>query len=391
MIFSKFATQQDERRFVRISGFLPLRVVKRLRVEGRAVIAEFNRDEVLKRPGSSSEYQESAETNVSLGLFLGYSTMPLIEALLLCDRVFTYDDVDNIFTPEHPLYISEGGHRSRWTDHCDDSDAPIGISFLVGDDVDAVVTKVKGEYGTVNTKSLALNAGELERIIEDPERNRACATLYDHMTTFCPATKTTRETRRMNANAVVNTLTTGDFSMLHTKKSTVVDTRATAVTPDNTMFVEEVVGELDRAMNDLVTRIPAELPEPVELTDAREAFRAARGEAKAAAREVVDRQKAAFKDAQRIHRALRKQLGKIAFDLDLYGPLLFGLYTAHAAGDITTATETIMRWFDRCAESVEEWTNQFALVTRATSTARSYNEARYRGGWETLVAAANAV
>lgn len=369
-----------------------MRIVRKLRREGRAVIAPFNREEVAKRAGNSREYQSSAESNISLGLFLGYSAMPLVDALIMADRVTRNDELDMLFTLEFPLYISEGGHRSRWLDDCEDNDAPIGISILVGDNAEAVEEKAKEEYRIVNTSMSALNAGEIQRALPtDPQREIIRRMFMDHINEFCPETKAERESRSIIINALINTLETGNFSKLHTKKSTVDDTREIEVTPETTVDAQVIVSELDRVRNHLTSLIPSEIGEPQSLIDARNAFRdAPRNSAeKEEAGLRLEEEKTAFKELKKTRKALQKKNSKIVFDLDLYGPILYGLYGAHDAGDISTATQTINRWFEKCVQSPEEWDTQFREVMRSTSTARSYTEDRYRIGWNKICEAAN--
>lgn len=386
-IFSKFSVQNDDRRFVRLSGFVSMRAVKQLRTEGKIVLAPFNRDEVMKRPGSSSEYQASAEENISLGLFLGYSERALVEALLAADRVVREEDLGILFTVEFPLYISEGGHRSRWLEDCEDSDAPIGISFLLGDDAESVQEKAKKEFLIVNTKQCPANAGEVQRVLpKDPQRDIAQQAVNEHIDEFCPETKKDREYRRMVTNAVINMVETGDFAKLHTKKSTVEDTRTITVSPETVTDTRVLMSALDGARNYLSSLIPSEFAEPQSLIDARTAFSTApRNSAqREAAGQVVEDEKARFNEFKKMAKALQKRNSKIVFDLDFYGPLLYGLYGAHVNGNLPEATQTIKRWFEKCVASPEAWKEQFNAVTSAVSTARSYDEARYRAGWNKI-------
>ncbi len=388
MIFNIFSVQENGHKFVRLSAFISMRTIKKLRREGRIVLAPFNRDEVTKRAGNSKEYQASAEENISLGLFLGYSDMPVVDALLAADRVLSEDDLGRLFTLEHPLYISEGGHRLRWLDECEESGAPIAVSFLLGDDAEAVrEIKAKKEFYLHNTRQCPANAGEVQRVLPtDPQREIAQRVLNEHITEFCPATKSDRENKRMITNAIVNAFETKNFAKLHTKKSTVEDTRTIVVSPETVTDIQVITNELDMARNYLTSLIPSESAEPQSLIDARNAFSASprnSPEREAAAR-VVEEEKAKFKATKKMARALQKRNSKILFELDLYGPLLYGLYGAHDNGNVSEATQTIKRWFEKCVSSPEVWDELFAEVTRATSTARSFTEVRYRAGWNAI-------
>ena len=79
-----------------------LREVIGLLENGSIVIAPFNRNEVSAREGNSNELLLSISARLSIGIFLGY-----------CDTVVPRSGKITA-SPDTPIKITEGGHRSRW-------------------------------------------------------------------------------------------------------------------------------------------------------------------------------------------------------------------------------------------------------------------------------------
>ena len=152
--------------------------------EGKAVIAEFNRNEVTKREGNEHEWMESLATKVSAGHFISY----------YAGKPDKNGKINP--TPENPIVIYEGGHRTRWTDRIfrnlatyhgmtldviRDLGLPeakaieeciIEMTVAVSTDKAALVAFAKKEYDTVNLKVEGLKAGEIIRTGADETRHR---------------------------------------------------------------------------------------------------------------------------------------------------------------------------------------------------------------------------
>jgi hypothetical protein len=137
-----------------------------------AVIQEWNRDEVEKRPGDASQLLHSMAMGWSVGIFLGN-----------WNGILPANGIPN-FSRENPLKTTEGGHRSRWIMEIAKGDATIGghnlariqtlnpelaekimnykLRIEVTTHESGVVpdSYTKGEYTAINTLSCGLTTGE---------------------------------------------------------------------------------------------------------------------------------------------------------------------------------------------------------------------------------------
>ncbi len=151
------------------------------------VVASWNRNEVQKRPGSSSELMESMARRWSIGLLVGY-----------------WNGLGEITpTPANPIHITEGGHRLRWLKEILDDKASLGghtfsmlkdahpdlaegiaqyaITFEIATHESGRVPEdyMKGEYKAVNVTGAVLTAGETLRASTDDAFNGLVEELDD--------------------------------------------------------------------------------------------------------------------------------------------------------------------------------------------------------------------
>jgi hypothetical protein len=190
-MFHTYITNETDKPLLRVSVIITMKHLKRMKDQGRVSIAPFNRPEVKTRKGSAKEYASSSRTNISLGQFLGYTEMPYATVLkTIKDHPYS---VETLFTKEFPLSVSEGGHRTRWTAECEESDAPIALSFLACDDNEHLISTVRKEFEIVNNNVCPLKAGEIvNAVVMDDERNTCVKMLIDLMERYCPKTKNSR-------------------------------------------------------------------------------------------------------------------------------------------------------------------------------------------------------
>lgn len=155
------------------------------------IIADWNRDEVIKRPGDSHKLLASIAYGWNIGTLLGYW-----DGVLPASKTPT-------FTAEKPLQITEGGHRYRWIREIADNVATIQGNTLariqtvnpelyqrimeykirvdLTTHISGVVplTYVKGEYQAINTLGNTLTVGEKLRAATDQNFNDLKDALYE--------------------------------------------------------------------------------------------------------------------------------------------------------------------------------------------------------------------
>jgi hypothetical protein len=150
--------------------------------DGLVIVADWNRDEVIKREGTPDEWMESLATKISPGHFIAYWEG-------------TADAKGKIHpTRENPLVIYEGGHRTRWTTKVFNNEAtycdmPYRVLQAIAPDIadeirDRVIEMTvnisvnreelhkfaKRDYDRVNSLICALNPGERIRTRADETR-----------------------------------------------------------------------------------------------------------------------------------------------------------------------------------------------------------------------------
>lgn len=151
------------------------------------VVASWNRHEVQKRPGSSSELMASMARGWSIGLLVGY-----------------WNGLGEIMpTATNPIAITEGGHRLRWlleilgdrssidghtltmlkSSHPDLAEAilqyPIAFEVATHESGKVPEEYMKGEYKAVNVTGAVLTAGETLRASTDEAFNGLVEELDD--------------------------------------------------------------------------------------------------------------------------------------------------------------------------------------------------------------------
>ena len=147
--------------------------------DGKIKSDDWNRDEVLKRPGDAADLMKSMAMGWSISMILGYWN----------------GGGDLAPTKENPIRITEGGHRYRWLKDIIDNKALLDTVSLnrlkdLHPDVYQTIMEykivveitthesgtvpenyVKGEYQAVNTKGSMLTAGETLRASTDTKFN----------------------------------------------------------------------------------------------------------------------------------------------------------------------------------------------------------------------------
>ena len=381
-MFHAYTTNETNKPLLRVSTIITMKQLKRMIDQGRVSIAPFNRPEVKTRKGSAAEYASSTRTNVSLGQFLGYTEMPYTSVLKTIKE--HPHSIETLFTKEFPLSVSEGGHRTRWTAECEESDAPIALSFLACDDNEHLMSTVRKEFEIVNNNVCPLKAGEIvNAFVMDNERSTCVEMLKTLVQRHCPKTKNDRCHRVAIANAVVNTVCSRDFSKLHQKHSAIEDTKHITPSTADTDTIRRVVDSLGRVLTHVEECTPKDLPKPAELEAAERALKQAKGrEAKEAAENTLRGLKYNFKDECEEAKKMHKLTSSLRFDLDLFGPLLYGLLNAESQ---EIAVSSINRWFDVCIRSQESWERCMSSVTTSTTSTRYYDENRFKSGWTKIV------
>lgn len=163
---------------------------------GKAVIPDWQREEVGKRLGTAEDWIESLVIETSAGIILAYWVGKPVEK----DGVLTIEP-----TIDNPIYIYEGAHRTRWTNRIFKNEVEfLGMNFeelsKVDPDVadivrnaviemtvatsmnnDELVQFAKRDYGRVNLYSAVLKQGELIRTKTDPDRAELEELLKDAM------------------------------------------------------------------------------------------------------------------------------------------------------------------------------------------------------------------
>jgi hypothetical protein len=151
--------------------------------QGCVKIAKWNREEVKDREGTPNEWMESLATKISPGHFIAYwvgKTGP--------------DGKLPVPTPENPIVIYEGGHRTRWTERVFSNEATfcgmnyetiktldpdtakaieevrIDMTIATSENEASLVKFAKEEYHKVNSMVETLKAGELIRTKLDDDR-----------------------------------------------------------------------------------------------------------------------------------------------------------------------------------------------------------------------------
>ena len=161
--------------------------------DGKLIVAEWNRDEVIGREGTADEWMESLATKISPGQFIAYYR----------GKVGKGGKVTP--TKEHPIVVYEGGHRTRWTQavfenramYCGMTysdlkdldpetakaieEAVINMELAVSENEERLMVFAKNEYHKVNTKGETLKAGEVIRAGGDTTRSSLEESLQEAM------------------------------------------------------------------------------------------------------------------------------------------------------------------------------------------------------------------
>lgn len=406
---------------VRIWMFLdPKRMQQMIKEKRIKVDSEINREEVSKRPGNAESYGRSAENNTSMGQFAGHTNMPAEDVI----RYALAGDLNSLATTVFPFLITEGGHRTRWLERLKEAlsgNNRIALTILASTDEVSRKRHVSEEFQTLNLDVAPPRAGEVTRSIIHPELRKSCIEMLEALLNdFFPKTDKKRGNWSALCNSTINAIAEEDMSMLHLKASMLVrQTKETEITQSKHDAVIDMILKLRELFQHFrdASRVP--VPKSQELTNAEAAVNtpfpkhrhlvnaeaalaaATTPRDKSAAKEVVKREKNVYNEAKKValknakdevkrlaaeHKeeegrrsSIAKSVDSIRYELDLIGPILYGLMTE---GD--DAITAIKAWMNRLLVSREAYDRGMRLATESGTAARSYTEARYEQGWGTI-------
>jgi hypothetical protein len=346
---------------------------------------------------------------------------------MLAEKVIAYaleGDLSSLATTKFPFLITEGGHRTRWLERLEEAvlsgNNRIALTILASTDAASRKRHVSEEFQTLNLDVAPPRAGEVIRSIMPSELRKSCIeSLEALLTDLFPKTDKKRGNWAALCNATINAVAEEDISKLHLKGTTLVkQTKETEITQDKHDTVIDTVRRLSELFQHLrdASRVP--VPKSQELVDAEAAVNmpppkhrhlvnaeaalaAASTRDKSAAKEVVKREKNVYNEAKKVavknakdevkrltaeHKeeesrrsSIEKSVNGLRYELDVIGPILYGLMTE---GDAAIAT--IRTWMDRLLVSREAYDRGMRLVTESGTAARSYTETRYQQGWATI-------
>lgn len=360
-----------------------------LRAAGCIRVWDENRDEVKSHKGDAKMYNESSKENISLGEYLGFSEMSMDSI----EKHARHGDIMKLFTSEKPLYVSEGGHRTRWTDSCEDTGAPITISFISTDNKSLRERLVRKEFALINTLVAVATTGETLPAITaqcTDKRNDSIKLIHDFLEKYGFAMVEDRGKHNEIENAMVNAIRSVNLKMLHTKASVAKDVEKSEV--DDVAFkrCKRVVDALDEIYAHVLTQAPDPVEEPKSLKDARmrcEELKGKKGVKMAQA--VLKKEEKSFSEENARARTYNAILTKLRVcDLQFLGPLMYGFLSENTCDDekkLAQAVKNVKDWFSESMRN-EELEDRFMLATAPLPGARSFTEERYKVGWSKIIA-----
>jgi hypothetical protein len=160
---------------IKVALRMSTKMLAKLKAEGKAKIATWNREEVKVRDGTAEDFLRSLLMGLSPGMMLAYWNGILVDGKV-------------VPTVENPIIIYEGGHRTRWTEsifaNITEMDGMTLSYFQANDPViakcveDAIIEMtvsthpsgvvneefVKKDYEESNSKSEHVTPGEILRV-----------------------------------------------------------------------------------------------------------------------------------------------------------------------------------------------------------------------------------
>jgi hypothetical protein len=373
---------------LRVTFTLSVREYRELKAAGCIQVWEENRAEVKKRKGDANMYNESSKKNISLGQYLGFSTMSMGSI----EKHARDGDIKKLFTAENPLYVSEGGHRTRWIDTCEDTDAPITISFISTDNESLRERLVREEFTIVNTLAAIATTGETLPALTsqcNDKRNESIKLIHGFLEKYEFAMVDDRGKHNEIENAMINAIRSGNLKMLHTKASIADDVKKCEIDEAALERCKRVVGALDEIYAHVATLAPEPAEEHKSLKEARmrvEELAHKRGVK--AAQAALKKEEASFSEANGQVTSYNAILTKMRIcDLQFLGPLMYGFLGDNTCDDekkLAQAVKNVKDWFSKSILN-EELEDRFMLATAPLPGARSFTEERYKVGWSKIV------
>lgn len=350
---------------------IPLSTYMDLRRVGAIQIADFNRDQVTTRPGSSSELLLSISIGFSIGSGAGY-----------------WNGLGDINpTPLTPIRITDFGHRTRWIDEIRELEALIdsqSIAMIQISDNDLYTQimehpiyldvkthasgtvpewYVKAEYSMLNRTGCPLTVGEILRASTD-EAHMGLVNSLEFVLTNTRKPKGVREKSLAVFNAMVNGMLYGSEKMTTKSSDMLVDhSNLTTAQKDKASKIIRLIGEVE---NSILEDLNADV--------------AATSEAL-----LHDRQNAVLKANKKEALARHKRFVSRDMDLAFDGPIVHALSQGTDADHVHMAN-AIKEFYTTSLATKESWTRNVARVCNEgpNNKARNYNALRYAHGWGQL-------
>lgn len=373
---------------LRVTFTLSVKEYRELKATGCIQVWEENRDEVKSHKGNAKMYNESSKKNISLGQYLGFSKMSMDSIKKhACDG-----DIKKLFTPENPLYVSEGGHRTRWIDTCEDTDAPITISFISCDNETLRERLVREEFALINTLAAIATTGETLPAITaqcNDKRNDSIKLIHDFLEKYEFAMVDDRGKHNEIENAMINAIRSGNLKMLHTKASIANDVKKCEIDEATLERCKRVVGALDEIYAHVAILAPEPAEEPKSLKEARmRAEELAGKKGVKAAQAALKKEEKSFSEANGHVTSYNAILTKLRVcDLQFLGPLMYGFLSENTCDDekkLAQAVKNVKDWFTKSMLN-QELEDRFMLATAPLPGARSFTEERYKVGWSKII------
>lgn len=350
---------------------IPLSTYMDLRRVGAIQIADFNRDQVTTRPGSSSELLLSISIGFSIGSGAGY-----------------WNGLGDINpTPLTPIRVTDFGHRTRWIDEIRElealidsqsiamiqisdnelytqiMDTPIYLDVKTHTSGTVPEWYVKAEYSMLNRTGCPLTVGEILRASTD-EAHMGLVNSLEFVLTNTRKPKGVREKSLAVFNAMVNGMLYGSEKMTTKSSDMLVDhSNLTTAQKDKASKIIRLIGEIE---NSILEELNADV--------------AATSEAL-----LHDKQNSALKANKKEALARHKRFVSRDMDLAFDGPIVHAL-TQGTDADHVHMANSIKEFYTTSLATKESWTRNVARVCNEgpNNKARNYNALRYAHGWGQL-------
>ena len=343
---------------------IPLSTYMDLRRVGAIQIADFNRDQVTTRPGSSSELLLSISIGFSIGSGAGY-----------------WNGLGDINpTPLTPIRVTDFGHRTRWIDEIRElealidsqsiamiqisdnelytqiMDTPIYLDVKTHTSGTVPEWYVKAEYSMLNRTGCPLTVGEILRASTD-EAHMGLVNSLEFVLTNTRKPKGVREKSLAVFNAMVNGMLYGSEKMTTKSSDMLVDhSNLTTAQKDKASKIIRLIGEIE---NSILEELNADV--------------AATSEAL-----LHDKQNAVLKANKKEALARHKRFVSRDMDLAFDGPIVHAL-TQGTDADHVHMSNAIKEFYTTSLATKESWSRNVARVCNEgpNNKARNYNALRY--------------